>query len=77
MFVKPRQGLRLLRPDTSTQLLDCGEHVPDTSFWLRRLKDGDVIMVSPDLKPEVKLEKSKIKKSSKKQYDEIKLEGKK
>lgn len=50
MFVKPLKGLRILRPDTFTQLRECGEDVPSTSFWLRRLKAGDVYIPSAEVK---------------------------
>ena len=71
MYVKPRKGLKILRPDTQKVLLDCGEHVPKTAFWIRRLKDGDVELASTsqakakpevkkEIKPEVKKEETKI-----------------
>lgn len=76
MFVKPRDGLKILRPDTRTVLLTSGEHVPKTSFWLRRLKDGDVIESSIEVaKP--KKEKSytpKKKKIDVKEDEQTQLE---
>ena len=45
MFVKPKEGLKILRPDTHTVLAKCGEHVPKTSFWLKRVKQKDVSLI--------------------------------
>lgn len=46
MFVKPKAGLKIARPDTRTVLKDEGEEVPANTFWRRRLIDGDVLLVS-------------------------------
>lgn len=43
LFVKPSPGLRVRNPDRGGELLAAeGEAVPNNSYWLRRLRDGDV-----------------------------------
>ena len=66
MFVKPRKGMKILRPDTGTVLLECGEHVPKTSFWIRRLKDEDVSIVETPKKSAPVSKKSSKKKEQQK-----------
>ncbi len=46
IFVKPKEGLKIKRPDTQRLLAPQGEDVPKSSFWLRRLADGDVTIVA-------------------------------
>lgn len=43
MFVKPKAGLVLRRPDSGAVLSAEGARVPKNSFWMRRLADGDVV----------------------------------
>lgn len=42
MFIKPRKGLLIRNPATKALLTKEGCEVPETLFWLRRLKCGDV-----------------------------------
>lgn len=43
MFVKPAPGLRIRGPNR--QLLPAeGAEVPESSFWMRRLRSGDVAL---------------------------------
>ena len=55
--MKPAPGLVNKKPDGS-KLSAEGERVPRTSFWLKRLADGDVEHVKPAAKatkkPQVK-----------------------
>ncbi len=48
MFVQPGHsddGARLIvRAPNRRILLDKGEEVPETGFWMRRLRDGDVVL---------------------------------
>lgn len=44
LYLKPKEGLTLRKPDGS-KLAAEGERVPRTSFWLKRLADGDVLPV--------------------------------
>lgn len=43
MFVRPADGLKIRDPETGNYLPETGQIVPRSSFWLRRLKDGDVV----------------------------------
>lgn len=47
--LKPAPGLVIKKPDGSKLAAD-GEKVPRTSFWLKRLADGDVVNVKPAAK---------------------------
>ena len=40
--VRPKNGARVLNPATYSPLAERGEVVPQNSYWLRRLKCGDV-----------------------------------
>lgn len=42
IFVKPKAGLQIRRPDTKAFLSENGERVPKSNFWARRILDGDV-----------------------------------
>ena len=42
IFLKPKAGLRILKPGSFRPLSELGEWVPKSSYWLRRLKSGDV-----------------------------------
>jgi hypothetical protein len=44
MFVKPANGLVIPDPDRHDALPADGRDVPASDFWLRRLRDGDVVM---------------------------------
>lgn len=46
--IKPAPGLRLADPVTGDYLPEGGALVPRSGFWLRRLKDGDVVEVKRD-----------------------------
>ncbi|WP_237387330.1 DUF2635 domain-containing protein [Xenorhabdus sp. Sc-CR9] len=43
MFVKPVAGRRVRCPVRGEFLPESGAEVPDTLFWHRRLRDGDVV----------------------------------
>jgi hypothetical protein len=45
IFIKPASGLRIADPKTGEYLPEGGMLMPRSGFWLRRLKDGDVIEV--------------------------------
>ena len=49
IIVKPKPGLTGRKPDGSKLQAD-GERVSRTSFWIRRLQDGDVTEVKPAAK---------------------------
>lgn len=45
MFVKPKDGLSVRDPVKGVALPVEGAEVPDSIFWRRRLRDGDVSTV--------------------------------
>lgn len=47
MFVIPAPGVMVRDPDTKRHLPAEGAEVPETGYWLRRVRDGDVILVQP------------------------------
>lgn len=48
MYVRPAPGIKLRDPDLLDFLPDEGREVPNTDFWIRRLRDGDVISGPPE-----------------------------
>lgn len=42
LYLKPRPGLKIKDPVTGKPLEDGGERKPATTYWLRRIADGDV-----------------------------------
>lgn len=46
MYVKPNPALTIRDPDLRDYLPEEGREVPDTHYWRRRLRDGDVVSVS-------------------------------
>jgi len=47
LFLIPRDGLTVRDPKTREPLRAEGERKPRSSYWLRRLKDGDVVEGKP------------------------------
>ncbi len=45
MFIKPAPGLKVRDPDLKDLLPDEGREVPDSYYWIRRRRDGDVIEI--------------------------------
>jgi hypothetical protein len=45
MKIKPAPGRMVRDPRTMLALPEEGRDVPRTPFWLRRLRDGDVVFV--------------------------------
>lgn len=43
--IKPANGVTVRDPETLVPLAQTGECKPKNSYWLRRLNDGDVIVV--------------------------------
>ncbi len=48
--VKPRAGAKVMKPD-GTLLNPNGEEVEKTTYWVRRLRDGDVVEVNTKGEP--------------------------
>jgi hypothetical protein len=59
MFIKPVAGRRIRCPVKGEYLPEYCSEVPDTLFWHRRLRDGDVERCQPET--ETKLTKKGIK----------------
>lgn len=58
MFVKPAPGLRVVDPVTLQPLPAEGGEVPDDeSYWHRRIRSGDVVLVKPAAEPAKKQKK--------------------
>lgn len=55
--VKPRDGFQIRDPDLRDLIPEAGRVVPDTAYWQRRLRDGDVELII-ETKP-LKSERSK------------------
>jgi len=48
MLVQPAAGLKIRFPEQPDRVLPAeGERVPVNSYWQRRLKSGDVVLVGP------------------------------
>ncbi len=47
MFVKPKTGLVVRDPVSKRALPAEGADVPASGYWMRRLRDGDVIVSEP------------------------------
>lgn len=45
MFVRPAEGLQVRDPATKRHIPVEGKEVPESSYWLRRLKCGDVVLI--------------------------------
>jgi hypothetical protein len=44
LFVKPAKGLVVPRPDNGRVLKEEGEWVKQSTYWRRRIADGDVLV---------------------------------
>ncbi|MEN4984011.1 DUF2635 domain-containing protein [Acinetobacter modestus] len=53
MFVVPKQGYKIPDPSLSDFLPEGGREVQKNSYWVRRLRDGDVVEKTPT-KPQAK-----------------------
>lgn len=47
IYVRPAPGLQVRDPLSRQPLPDEGQLVEETSFWVRRLADGDVVLSTP------------------------------
>lgn len=52
--IKPKAGLIIRDPDTFEPLNDKGEEKPQSSYWLKHLKNGDVELVETKTTKETK-----------------------
>jgi len=51
MLVKPADGLVIRDPDLLDLIPETGREVPETDYWMRRLRDKDVVLVEPVAAP--------------------------
>ena len=47
MFIKPKTGLMIRDPEMEDFLPSAGREVSKNSYWIRRLRDGDVLESKP------------------------------
>ncbi len=47
MFVKPAKGVTVRDPISKLHIPESGAEVPESSYWVRRLRSGDVVFSSP------------------------------
>jgi len=47
MFMKPAPGLAIRDPDLMDLIPADGRDVPESPYWVRRLRDGDVTLAAP------------------------------
>lgn len=47
MYVIPAKGLQIPDPDRRDHLPPEGREVPETAYWLRRIRDKDVERAAP------------------------------
>ena len=52
MYVKPALGLSIRDPDLLDLLPEAGRLVPDSDYWLRRVRDRDVVLADPPAEAE-------------------------
>ena len=58
-FIKPAPGLKIADPETGEYLPETGKVMPRSAFWLRRVKDGDVLEADPQPAPAKPVAKAK------------------
>lgn len=51
MFIKPAEGMVIPDPDRHDNLPAAGRDVPASDFWMRRLRDGDVMTAEMPAEP--------------------------
>jgi len=49
LYLKPAPGRVVRDPVTMEPLAEAGEYKPRTAYWLRRLKEGDVVAGTPSV----------------------------
>lgn len=45
-YIKPVANRLVRDPVSGAQLIEAGEFKPMNSYWLRRLRDGDVVVIA-------------------------------
>jgi len=57
LYLKPAPGIRVRDPHTGQHLPEAGAELPKNRYWLRRLKDGDVVKANLSKKATTKSDK--------------------
>lgn len=69
--VKPSlKGLKVINPKTSRHLSENGEEVERSSYWIRRIKSGDVLIVQDEIIEEKKKQSKKSNSDIEKKSEE-------
>ena len=56
LFVKPAPGMFVRLEDASRYVAEEGEALPHTSYYRRRLRDGDLVKATPPKAPKPRKE---------------------
>jgi hypothetical protein len=72
LYLKPREGLTVREPRTKKPLPEYGKAVSSSSYWRRRLKDGDVVKTTAE---SIKKAEAKAAKASAAEASETIKEG--
>lgn len=66
MFIKPHNNLKIRDPQTQRHIPPEGTEVHESSFWLRRIQDGDVSVIESLLETNLTAAKTIETKTTKK-----------
>jgi hypothetical protein len=59
IYVKPKAGLKIMNPVTKRAISAEGEMVVSSSYWSRRISDGDIEVIEQKSAASAELKKSK------------------
>lgn len=59
--IKPKDGLSIPMPENGRMLMADGQEVEQSSYWVRRIEEGDVILMSEEKMDEKKDKKQGAK----------------
>ncbi len=60
MFVKPAPGVKVRDPISKFHIPDEGAEVPESSYWIRRLRSGDVVRTAAPVVINVQIPDSEL-----------------
>lgn len=72
MFLKPKKGLRVINPETKKPISEEGEEIALSTYWRKRIAEGDFELPENIKKEEVVIPQ---KTNENKQKTKIKNEG--
>ena len=55
-FLKPAPGMKVRLEDASRYVAEEGEDLPHTSYYRRRVRDGDLVKATPPKAPKARKE---------------------